>query len=50
MEKLGSLTSSRPKQFYIAEVISGGNRMLLSPWGDKYKRMRKLVNFAIIFT
>lgn len=41
MEKMGGVTASRPANFYASDLMSGGMRILLIPYGDHWRRLRK---------
>ena len=41
MEKGGALTADRPRNIASGEVLSGGLRTLFTPFGEKFRRMRR---------
>lgn len=44
MEKEGASLADRPRNISAGEVLSGGMRMLLTPAGERFKRMRRYVS------
>lgn len=49
MEKEGAFTVDRPHNISAGEVLSGGMRMLLTPAGERFKKMRRYVTFNLIY-
>ncbi len=41
MEKEGAATVDRPVSISAGETLSGGMRVLLTPAGDRFKKMRR---------
>ncbi|KAF9560649.1 cytochrome P450 [Agrocybe pediades] len=44
MEKEGAFTVDRPHNISAGEVLSGGMRMLLTPAGERFKKMRRALH------
>ncbi|KAF9033815.1 cytochrome P450 [Panaeolus papilionaceus] len=44
MEKEGASLADRPRNISAGEVLSGGMRMLLTPAGERFKRMRRALH------
>ncbi|KAF9527922.1 cytochrome P450 [Crepidotus variabilis] len=44
MEKQGALTADRPRSITAGEILSGGMRTLFTPFGDRFKRMRRALH------
>ncbi|TRM58193.1 cytochrome P450 [Schizophyllum amplum] len=44
MEKEGAGTMDRPRQIAAGETLSGGMRMLLTPAGDRFKKLRRALH------
>lgn len=47
MEKEGSVTVDRPLSISAGETLSGGMRVLLTPAGERFKKMRKALHAAL---
>jgi hypothetical protein len=47
MERRGAHLADRPTSISAGETVSGGNRLLLTPLGDRFKKMRKLGFFFV---
>ena len=43
MEKEGAATMDRPRQIAAGETLSGGMRLLLTPAGERFRKLRKYV-------
>lgn len=43
MERDGAWLVDRPRNIAAGETLSGGMRMLLTPAGDRFKKMRRCV-------
>ena len=43
MEKEGAALADRPRNISAGETLSGGMRTLLTPAGDRFKKMRRCV-------
>ena len=41
MEKEGSGTADRPRNIAAGETLSGGMRLLTTPIGERFKKMRR---------
>jgi len=42
MEKEGGLLADRPRAVAAGEIMSRGLRMILSPAGEQFRRLRRL--------
>jgi hypothetical protein len=43
LEKEGAATADRPRSIAAGETLSGGMRLVLTPAGEKFKKMRRCV-------
>jgi hypothetical protein len=43
MERQGKFLADRPRMIAAGEMLSGGMSMALTPFGDRFRRMRRLV-------
>jgi hypothetical protein len=41
LEREGAVTIDRPPSIAVGETLSGGMRLLLTPAGERFKRMRR---------
>jgi len=41
LEKEGAATADRPRSIAAGETLSGGMRVLLTPSGERFKKMRR---------
>jgi cytochrome P450 len=44
LEKNGAATGDRPRIISAGEVLSGGMRVLLTPQGERFKKLRKALH------
>jgi len=44
LEKEGVATVDRPRSIAAGETLSGGMRLVLTPAGERFKKMRRLVD------
>ncbi|KAL8279126.1 hypothetical protein RQP46_008382 [Phenoliferia psychrophenolica] len=48
LDKRSNIYSSRPRFVVAGELMSGGNSILFAPYGDKWRRLRKLYHAALM--
>lgn len=49
LEKEGAATADRPRSIAAGETLSGGMRLVLTPAGERFKKMRKCVSRCVIY-
>ncbi|TFY83156.1 hypothetical protein EWM64_g847 [Hericium alpestre] len=47
LEKRGDIYSSRPRNIVAGEILSRGFRGLFAPYGDKWRKFRKILNIGL---
>ena len=44
MEKRSAITSSRPPLPMVSDIVSGGKRMVMMPYNETWRKIRKLMH------
>jgi len=48
MEKEGASLVDRPRNISAGEILSGAMRVLLTPYGDRFRKMRRYAPVSLI--